>query len=421
MLIKKASILQDILTMRRRVKWSFFLFFVLLAIPFFLKHAFVLVERQPEIASKNQDQLQLSKLRLNLLLSLDLLVRAQRALHWNTGSYTRALGRVPDVLGPLTHYYNVDIPIASEKQLQITAVGQVHQRSLLERSFIFLLHGDKVLIDEKFQLWVNFPMPDPPREYLHTLARNVLYHIGGRATTGTVEAHLLASSPDHMVLKRKELDLLEGVFRGYFRYELQPTTQAPNALVAVGIKFPVKGDVVEPATRTLGTGEKVSKAEERKSISSSEGRDLFEWVHAYRHSVAVEQELDSYLEKIYLAERIHQAHTGQFAPTFNKLIPNWNTLSSLSVEAGSLVIQEFQLDSTFGFYAEITQRDLSRKAWSINGYGQVSEISSIFNLLTQWEQSSDSMSRQIATYGNPSLKNNFHRKPLLIDKVETEK
>src|SRR5581483_9744280 len=101
----------------------------------------------------------------------------------------------------------------------------------------------------------------------------------------------------------------------------------------------------------------------------------------------------SYLDKIYLAERIHQEHTGSYAPSFMDLIPNWNGLSELSQGLSPLVVQEFQLDPTFGFHAEVAQRrsvdrepgqsrgESDLKSWSVNGYGQISEISSMVTLV----------------------------------------
>src|SRR5690242_6551845 len=62
--------------------------------------------------------------RVELLMSLDLFVRAQRALRGETGAFTRSVGRMPDVFGALTHYYRVDVTRATQSQLLVVAVGE---------------------------------------------------------------------------------------------------------------------------------------------------------------------------------------------------------------------------------------------------------------------------------------------------------
>lgn len=322
--------------------------------------------------------------RVELLMALDLLVRAERALHSEMASYTNSVGRVPDVLGSLAQYYRVEVARATRSELLVIAVGE-GRRNLITGGAS--LAGDRIAIDQRFRVRANFPVPQPPRDYLHTLAQSVMNHI---------------FSNQFRIPERAQLDLWEGVFRGNFQYEVRSVSQGGRTLVAVGLNPPVQGDVIE----------------------MQPGADLYEWVYNHRNSSWIEHELQGQLERIFLAERIHQEHTGSYAATFKALIPNWGNLSSLSVDDSPLVVQEFQLDPTFGFHAEVSRRHLdsdrtpsSARTWAVNGYGQVSEVSSIERIMNQFEQAR----RQVTSELKDSRKLvPADRNPLLIDAVEGE-
>lgn len=299
--------------------------------------------------------------------------------------YTKSLGRVPDVFGALTHYYRIEVARATQNQLLVVAVGEGRRNAVAEAS---ALVGDRVAIDERFQVRTNFPLPHPPRDYLHTVARMVMNRIFAN---------------QFRMPKRSELELWEGVFKGYFRYEVKPVSNGGRTIVAVGLGAPVQDDIIE----------------------MQPGANVYEWVYNHRKSSWIENEIYGNLEKIYLAERIYQDHVGSYSPTLKGLLPIWNDLSTLTIDQSPLVIQEFQLDPTFGFHAEVAERSSpgsasdrapsSVRALSVNGYGQVSEVSSIENIVNQFEQARN----KIFTHGKAeSVKSD---EPLLIDVVEPEK
>ena len=298
-----------------------------------------------------------SEFRIELMMGLDLLVRAERVLRAESSMYTRSVGRVPDVLGSLTHYYRIDIARATRNQLLVVATGEGRRTGVADASVVV---GDRVAIDENFRVNSNFPLPVPPRDYLHTLARTVMNH--------------LYNNGQFKIPETPELDLMEGVFRGHFRYEVRPISAGGKTIVAVGLRGPVKGDVVEMQAEA----------------------NLYAWVYNHRNTAWVEHELYGQLEKIYFAERINQEHTGTYSRTFHNLLSNWNGLVGLSSEQSPLVVEGFQLDPTFGFHAELAQRGPASRSWSINGYGQVSEVATVERIVGQFEQAR----KEVATHGN---------------------
>ncbi len=346
--------------MRGHLQAGFFLLFLPL-LPLLVKFAAeasvagasrVVVTESRSVAA----EIPASEYRIELLMALDLLVRAERVLRVESSMFTRSVGRVPDVLGSLTHYYRIDIARATRNQLLVVATGEGRRTGVADASAVV---GDRVAIDEGFRVNSNFPLPVPPRDYLHTLARTVMNRI---------------YNSQFKIPETPELDLWEGVFRGHFRYEVRPISAGGKTIVAVGLRGPVKGDVVEMAP----------------------GADLYAWVYQHRNAAWVERELYGQLEKIYFAERIHQEHTGNYSPNFQSLLSNWNGLVGLSSDQSPLVVQDFQLDQTFGFHAELAQRSPATRSWSINGYGQVAEVATVERIVGQFEQAR----KEVATHGN---------------------
>lgn len=344
-----------------------------------------------------------SEFRVELLMALDLFVRAERVLRDESSAFTRSIGRIPDVLGSLTQYYKIEVARATRDQLLVIATGE-GSKSLGES---FPIIGDRLAIDGDFRINANFPIPDPSRDYLQTLARTVMNRI---------------QSGHFRIPDRRELDAWEGIFRGYFRYEIRPTSVGGRTIVAIGTRTPLTGEVVE----------------------MQDGADLYEWVYRHRNSFWAERELYWHLETLYLAERINQEHMGSYASSMARLVPKWASLAALSGELSAAAIQELQLDPTFGFHAEVAPRapaslGTDRKddaagtisnavrAWSVNGYGQVSEVATVERLVDEFEMTR----KKVESHGNvtgapksedfPAAAPSVGRKPLLIDAVEGEK
>lgn len=303
-------------------------------------------------------------LRQELVLGLDLFVRAERALRAEGGSYTRAVGRVPDVLGWLTHYYRIEVVRASRNELLVVAVGEGRRAGNDGGSPVI---GDRVAIDDAFRVNANFPLPPPPRDYLLAVARMVLGSI--------------ARNGDLRLPEQSEQDLLEGVYHGYFRYESRPVSAGGRTFVAVGLQDPVRGDLVESAP--------AARDDYYKDASP------FAWVYEHRRARWADEELHGTLEKIYLAEKIYAEHVGTYADQLEKLLPMWNGLTSLKPEASVLELQDFRLDPTLGFEAELSRRDDSERAqgrsWVVNGYGQISEVDTVDHIIDQFDQAQRSV------------------------------
>lgn len=343
----------------------------LVFLPHFAKRLQSRGHRQPAVANEALVQEQIQAERIALLMTLDLLVRVQKAIKEESGSYSKYLGQIPDITGSIGFLFQINIEEASGDRLQITA-RRDPRRNMESRP------RDFAAIDEWFQLHTNFEIPVMPRDYLLSIARTVI----GQMMDGNFQ------SP------------LEGVFKGYFQYEKRPTSDGKHAIIATGIKAPVSGHVV-----TAGDS------------------DLFLYVYQYRKTQLAWAESRYQLEKIYLAQKLHQNTTGRFSGTLRTLVPYWNGLESLDPAGGEpppFLLQELHLDPSLGFYAEVSAQSSSQelnsdilpdqKTWSINGYGQTSEISSIEALIQQFENTK----RRIAGKRDA-------RKNLLIEMIEEEK
>jgi hypothetical protein len=308
------------------------------------------------------------------------------------------------VLGSLAQYYRIEIVRATRDRLLIVATGEGRPRAVIGTALV----GDRVAIDQNFTVRTNFPVPMPPRDYLHTLARVVMNRI-------------FASG--FRVPDRSDLDEWEGIYRGNFKYEVRTVSQGGRTLVAIGTGPTVKDDVVE----------------------MQPGANLFEWVYQHRQGTWISREIYGALEKIYLAQRIHHAHTGEYAATFDDVVPAWQDLAVLSDTSSPLVLQEFQVDPSFGFQAELAPRSRApageatptlTRAWSINGTGQVSEVATIERIMSDFERARRKVANHGEVWASPGTPGQGNapeaptadadadaggRKPLLIDAVDGEK
>lgn len=362
-------------SMRGRFYTGLFLL-LLPAVPLVVK---VVVEASSAKVSRTQfapeTSEKITEFRTELLMGLDLFVRAQRALRSENNTYTRSLGRMPDVLGAVTSFYKVDVVRATRNQLLVVVTGEARRSGMGESA---MLAGDRVAIDESFRVNSNFPLPLPPRDYLYVLARSVLNRIAAN---------------QFQVPEQSELDGWEGTFRHFFRYEVRPVSQGGRTLVAVGLAAPVKGEVVGMGPETA---------------------NIYEWVYHHRHAAWVEQEMRGSLERIYIAQKIHSEHTGSYAASFKDLLPEWNALSSLSPSHAPFEAGEMQLDPNFGFHAEVSpatdhgRQPSSDRAWSINAYGQVAEVDNVESLVDEFEQAR----KKVARLGDGSAPENADN-PLL--------
>ncbi|MEW6057772.1 MAG: hypothetical protein AB1540_14265 [Bdellovibrionota bacterium] len=342
----------------------------------------VLVDSQSKTASERA-----ATLRLQLLMGLDLLVRAEHALHHHSYTFTKSLGRVPDVLGSITSYYRTEIVRATRDSFVVVATGEGPRSSIVDTSSVL---GDRLAIDEKFNVRSNFQLPEPSRDYLHTLAQTVMNQIARN---------------QFQIPEKATLNQWEGVFKNYFRYEVRSTSKGDRAVSAVGVRAPVKDDVVEVEPHA----------------------NLFQWVYKHRNSVDVQQEAFGRLENLFFAARISHDHLGGHCTSLEEVVPYWNSLLTLKSEHSPLALEEFRLDTDFGYHAEIAYQgeddeEEAVRSWTVNGYGQVSEISPVERIVSQFENAR----RRVASHGeNEIVKKEKHseskHRPLLIDAVENDR
>ncbi|HRK01523.1 MAG TPA: hypothetical protein PLH57_02570 [Oligoflexia bacterium] len=308
-----------------------------------------------------QDRYNIEDHRLLLVLGLDLLVRAERVVHKEFGTFTNALGRVPDLLGSSTLNYRVEVAKASPSQLLIRATGQGFRTMFDTKS----VAGDRLFIDQNFEIKSNFPLPDPPKEYLRTLAKTVLFRLAR-------EKAVTEPKPD--ILK-----IWEGVYGGYFRYERRPRAQSEGefAWVAVGLAGSTGGETI-----TLDESDQLIPP------------NLFQWVQRYRATHWIEQEVRAKLELVYLGERMSHDHTGGYVFESGDLSAYWNSLSDLASSDASYFLRGISKDSELGYRAEIAEK-ASGRFWTINGYGQLSENAETAVIIQQF----DAARRKIASHG----------------------
>lgn len=356
-----------------RFKSGFFLICLPL-LPLLARVAVEVYTQAPSAKNRNHVTAEVSaateSYRRELLMALDLYVRAERVLRSEQLSYVSYLGRTPDVFGALVHSYKIEVARATRHKLLVIATAEVG-KTLISKTDggisgdLARTAGDRISIDEAFRVNANFPLPAPEREYLHVVARSVLAKI---------------SANQFIIPDRTELNVLEGVFKNYFSYEIRPVSQGGRTLVAVGLTEPVKGDVVEMGPAS----------------------NIFEWVFNHRSTSWVEQELHGRLQEIYWAERIFQEHTGSYASSLKDLLPEWEHLGVLASKFSPLSVELLQVDPTFGFHAEVApvavngRAPSSSRAWTINGYGQVSEVAGDERVIDVFEQAR----KKIASLGN---------------------
>lgn len=325
--------------------------------------------------------------RLMLLMGIDLLVRAERAIQQELGTYTRALGRVPDLLGSSTLSYRVEISKATANRLVISAVGQGFRSTFDTKA----VSGDRLFVTEGFDVKSNFPLPTPPREYLKILAKGVLSRLEREKAERLEQIDVLA---------------LEGVYRGFFNYERRPRSSSENqwVWVATGNSVPVLGETIVLDDREIASPP-----------------NLFKWVHEYRNSRWLEQEVRGKLELVYLSEQIGRSQTGEYSYEFSDLVAYWNSIAALQSPETPFLFREITKDTALGYRAEIAEKGTGR-FWTLNAYGQFTENAEFVGLMRQF----DSTRRKIASHGDLRVGGTLHPQnagngSLIVADPESEK
>lgn len=157
--------------------------------------------------------------RRELIEALDHLVHYQHYYRSVYGEFTPVLGRLGFGLpGTVLENFEIRVEKANRESVYVTAHS---------------IHGmDHVTIDQDFKIQSNFEIPLPKPEHLRFQA---LRHLV-----------LLSEAPRGQRIEE------QGVFRGYFQYEVQESAEGRKLAVARGIRAPVIGLQLEGGKGSAG-------------------------------------------------------------------------------------------------------------------------------------------------------------------------
>lgn len=210
-------------------------------------------------------------LRRKLLETLDRIVTYQHYYKAVYGSYTRIAGRlgVP-IPKQVEDAYEIRVVEASGERLLISALSEAGGRI-----------SDYVVVDQRYRVRANFPIPSPDSAYLTQAA--------------TKHIRAILSMPDGSHLQEK------GVFQGYFTFETQKDSKGRPVVNAVGVRSPVDG--LRVSSEDL-TGQAMQRPESTPEFRTGqrEGHDVV-----------------GSMQETYLAQRIFRGETGRYAKTWDEL------------------------------------------------------------------------------------------------------
>jgi hypothetical protein len=154
-------------------------------------------------------------IRQELMEDLDRLVSYEHYYHSLNGRFTLLLNRVGlPFSSRVSAEYDIRVLIASSDHLLVNAVSEKNGKII-----------DVVSVDQDYQVHANFQLPVPRRPHLKANALKYL--------------RLMRQVP-------KGVSLPEGgVYRGYFIYSSQPSSDGQLHVSALGVKDPVQGEKID--------------------------------------------------------------------------------------------------------------------------------------------------------------------------------
>lgn len=226
---------------------------------------------------------------LEMLESLDRVIAYEHYYRSVYGHYTKILGRVGVSLPQsLSTRFEIRVNEASKNRVLVTAFSEVNGKTL-----------DFASIDQDYDLHTNFPIPIPRADYLRSKAFKHL-RVLKEARGGQVSDE-------------------QGIFKGYFRYEVQRNSSDHRIASAIGIRAPVEGMVLEMGPQ--GSGEISSLSQGMPWASSEPLLGLQARMNpnetGENHSAPAIQK--NTLEEAYLAQRIFYGEMGRYAKSWNEL------------------------------------------------------------------------------------------------------
>ncbi|MDR3606867.1 MAG: hypothetical protein P4M08_05735 [Oligoflexia bacterium] len=229
-----------------------------------------------EVEPRREDR---SSARLGLLETLERLVVHENYYRSIYGKFTPRLERIGySVPSQIAETYEIRVLEGSDRKLLITAFEQGASQK-----------GDLASIDQFFHLEANFPLPLPRSKYLRTQAEKHL-----RA--------MLEAQPGFSVSE-------EGVYQGFFSYEVKPDSTGKRVGLATGIRPPVLGMQIESnEAQVAQAGAEAGIAELLDDTGLAEANVM------------------SQAEEAYLAQQIFRGEVGRYARNMEELakITNFN-------------------------------------------------------------------------------------------------
>ncbi|MBL7715258.1 MAG: hypothetical protein JNL01_07285 [Bdellovibrionales bacterium] len=223
--------------------------------------------------------------RQELVELLDRIVRHQHYYRDIYGRYTQFLNRIGVwVPRKISAVYEIRVTEASSDSLMVTAVSEVHGKV-----------QDRISIDQHYQVTANFQIPSPRETYLKALAERAI--------------RKLTRAPDQMLAQDAMIRMVDrGVFRGYYRFEIQKDSDGKAVVSAVGIREPVLNSRLEfrAGTRDVDWDNLEGEAEFK----------IPRWVEQFalesEASAAQQSKIQATTyEEAYLAKRIFEGEIGR--------------------------------------------------------------------------------------------------------------
>lgn len=222
--------------------------------------------------------------RRELLEVLDRIVAYEHYYHSVYGHFTKLLSRIGTTIPKnISSLYEIRVAEATTERLLITALAEIQGKT-----------ADVVSVDQSYRVHASFPIPKPRAEFLRFRAQSYLRQLSEAPAGQTPEE--------------------QGIFKGFFKYEVRPDSRNQRVAFAVGIRYPVLGLELESG----GVGASFENGVERlesQALLADLGMDFTPEATGQQASGAVMTSS----EEVYLAQRIFKGEVGRYAKSWSEL------------------------------------------------------------------------------------------------------
>lgn len=232
---------------------------------------------QTEVIDTGKDAL-----RRELLEALDRLITYELYYRSIYGRFTKLMSRVGMTLPQrVSQVYQIQIVEATADRLRIAAFSDAERGK-----------PEYVTVDQDFKIQANFKIPLARVEYLRFQAMKHLRQLSHTQLGQSIEE--------------------QGLFKGYFRFEVRPDSEGQKVAFAVGIRQPVVGVRLQYGLTSQSHWEQ----------SEDPHLDLVEFPDFHRPSQLGQDESGDVLsseEEVRLAQKIFYGEIGRYAKTMSEL------------------------------------------------------------------------------------------------------